>query len=223
MSNDVSAVVDITIGSEQASGVLIAPDEVLTVAHIISSIGATASITLSTGAVLAGVATHAAEAPAGATEIIGTIPNDYAVIHLNTTAPTWMPLTLGVTDGMAATKIGYPGTVIAGQTIATGHQASTAVTMQTTQIPGLVVDDHPQAAGSSGSAIVSNGGVVAIASGADSTYAYDVQMTPSTISNIATWMATDHMVGSHSAAAGNADAAYVAQLVGLIQGLPHGV
>ncbi len=182
----------------QASGVLIAPNEVLTAAHVVyqSDVGTASNIVVSPGY----SAGHAAYGSAIGTRIHYEPVNDaggqitlqqsqydYAVIHL---AHSFSLGTMGLQAnwvGGAANLTGYPASAGGNQVSISQYFARAAVYS--------VYQGTPLGPGSSGGPVWINGAsgpsVVGLVSSATDTTGIFAQITPSALDTIESWVALD--------------------------------
>ena len=198
--NDIVRITD-QIGSNfyQATGVLISPDEVLTVSHAVwvTGVGTATNIVVQPGYAggatpygsYTGTITHYNQiSDANDSELLSMIPSDYAIIHLSTPVTGVTPLTLGADfAGGAVTVAGYP---------ATSSQLVTQAENVTTGSYNLL-DGQTLGAGSSGGPVytldaqgnaVIQGLVVAGDSAGDG---YFAKITQAIRTQLQTWVAQD--------------------------------
>lgn len=186
-----------TIGAYnyQASGVLIAPDLVLTAAHVVwqEGVGSATNITVSAGYNLGAAPYGQAYAlaydynpvdDAGGGETLITSQSDYALIKLATpvTGATNFALGTDFTSGVAYVS-GYPGAA---------HGALLSPAQNVAQIPGLsILQSQSLGAGSSGGPVwtLTDGTptVYGLVSTENGSTGYNVQMTQSSVAQIDTW------------------------------------
>lgn len=186
-----------TIGSGryQASGVLIAPDLVLTASHVVwqAGVGAATNITVSAGYNL-GAAPYGQAyalsydynpiADAGNEETLYTVQSDYALIKLATpiTGATNFALGSNFTSGVAYVT-GYPAS-------ANGGLVSTAQSLN--QLPGFsVLQGQPLGPGSSGGPVwtIANGTptVYGLVTAGNASIGFNVQLTDQAVAQINDW------------------------------------
>jgi Ca2+-binding RTX toxin-like protein len=223
-----------TIGADryQASGVLIAPDLVLTAAHVVwqEGVGSATNITVSAGYNLGAAPFGQAYglsydynpvADAGGEETLATSQSDYALIKLTTpvTGATDFALGTDFSSGVAYVS-GYPAS-------ANGGLVSPAQNLF--QIPGLsILVGQSLGAGSSGGPVWALAGdgtptVYGLVSTENGGTGFNVQMTQSSVAQIDSWAqqletpqapiaAFDTTTGSSIAATGTP---YVGPVAGL--------
>lgn len=181
----------------QATGLLIAPDLVLTASHVVwqAGVGSATDITISAGYNL-GAAPYGQDyaltynynpiADFGDEESLLTVQNDYAVIKLvaPVTGATTFALGTGFTSGVAYVT-GYPAS-------ANGALISSAQSLS--QVPGLsVLQGLPLGPGSSGGPVWAiTGGtptVYGLVAAGSSTAGYNVQLTDQSVAQIDAWAA----------------------------------
>lgn len=205
-----------TLTTEQGSGVLIAPDEVLTAAHLLyDSTGQLArTIVVSPGydrgavhGVVAADAVHAMPL-ADWTQLSGT-QGDFALVHLATpiTDRPTMALGAALAPG-SATATGYP--LASG-----GAQASLAETP--TKVPGYDVfagtplggtgDSHGSSGGPLWQTVDGVPTVVGLVSSAAGATGYFLDLTAADVAQIQAWEAADHAAPATPLAAAPAVAA----------------
>ena len=191
-----------TITTEQGSGVLIAPDEVLTSAHLVydSSGKLFASMQVSAGSQGGTVfGTSSAQAihamPDEDWTQLSNAKDDFAIIHLATPI-TGVPVMMLGTDftGGAATVTGYPAATSGRQDSL--NEAVTTVSGYGGVLQGTALGAPGDAHGASGGAVWTQAGGAATvvgltqSEGSGST-GYFVQLTAADVAQITSWMAQD--------------------------------
>ena len=200
-----------TVTTEQGSGVLIAPDEVLTAAHLVyDASGQTVSGAIVSSAA-GGQALHvvATEASVHAMPFadwtqVASAAGDFALVHL-ATPPTALPIMAlgsGFTGG-AVTVTGYPAATPGAEDSAVETAAPLAGSAGILQGTPLGAPGDPHGA-SGGPAWQTVGGVptvVGLTSSASGSTGYFVGLTPADVAQIDAWMAADHAAAPAPAAA----------------------
>lgn len=192
----------------QASGVLIAPDEILTASHVVYNAvnGPASNITVSLGykdgTAGIGTATAAAvhyNAIQNGEDTLSNeqSQNDYAIIHLST------PFT-GV--GTMGLESNFPGDAVnvSGYPAAQGGQLETSQQTVTMQPTYTIFDGTSLGAGSSGGPVWVTGsdgqpyvtGIVSTADAGAGSQGYFTQISTAAFNQIETWVAQDESVGT---------------------------
>lgn len=199
-----------TVITERGSGVLIAPDEVLTAAHLVygSAGQLVTDAVVSSGAggqSLHAVATEASvhAMPLADWTQVSSAAGDFAVIHL-TTPVTGLP-TMALGSGFAGgavTVTGYPAATSgtqdsAGETLA--PLAGSAGILQGTPL-GAPGDPHGASGGPAWQTVGGLPTVVGLTSSASGSTGYFVGLTAADVAQIDAWVTADHAAPAVQAA-----------------------